>query len=58
MVKNLLLLIAMVVVLFSCESESLEESVNITEDIPQENPEIEPEKIIDTYIENDGGLNN
>jgi len=68
--KKLLFLLTLSVALFSCETESFneenfspennptEESKPIEENIPtEETPDIAPGKIIDTYIETDGGLN-
>ncbi|WP_271765060.1 hypothetical protein [Aquimarina algiphila] len=58
MIKKSLFLLAIVATLFSCEAESFDESIATIENTPQETPDLEPGKIIDTYIESDGGLNN
>ncbi len=58
MIKKLPFLLAVVIILFSCESESFDENAFTPENGPEVNPEVEPGKIIDNYIEVDGGLNN
>ncbi|WP_106795003.1 hypothetical protein [Aquimarina sp. Aq78] len=62
MIKKLPFLLAVVIILFSCEAESFDENAFTPENGPEVNPEIdpaiEPGKIIDNYIEVDGGLNN
>ncbi|WP_103070732.1 hypothetical protein [Aquimarina sediminis] len=59
MIKKLPFLLAIVIVLFSCEAESFDESSSPEETIPQDTPApaIEQDKIIDEYNETDGGLN-
>ncbi len=64
MIKKLPFLLAVIAILLSCEKESFDESVASPESTPEENlpqddsPIITTEKIIDNYIEVDGGLNN
>ncbi|WP_234859199.1 hypothetical protein [Aquimarina aquimarini] len=64
MIKKLPFLLAIIAILLSCEKESFDESVVSPESTPEENlpqddsPIITTEKIIDNYIEVDGGLNN
>jgi hypothetical protein len=60
MIKKLPFLLAVVIILFSCEAESFDENEFTPENGPEVNPDpaVEPGKIIDNYIEVDGGLNN
>ncbi|WP_160114235.1 MULTISPECIES: hypothetical protein [Aquimarina] len=58
MIKKSLFLLSVITILCSCEAESFEESIATTENTPQETPDVEPGKIIDTYVESDHGLNN